>query len=239
MLKQEHFVSDRVWNYRFDWTEKDLYLNGKRKFIKQNLNLELKDKERVIERLFLSAKYLFDFCVVTLENEIGCPIRLEKVFGRNKRVPLETVFNDEVFDFSFGAPNTEWRYITINTDSLADITEKILNGKESTDVEREKYIEDWCQYLEGAMVQELAHVLFLEDTIKSSKSKELFVNQMSNYPKLDDEVSLENRRKKYLTTDIEKHGRLVEVDFLQRIYPNSWALAWCEEDVKEVKELIS
>lgn len=227
-LKQEHFVSDKIWNYRFGWIEKGLYLNGKREFIKQHFNLELKDKEMLIERLFLSAKYLFDFCVNVLEEEAGSPIRLEKVFGRNKRAPLETVFNSEVFDVNFGVPSTEWRYVTINMDALADIAEKA-----------EKNIEDWCEYLEGAMVQELAHVLFLEDVIKTPKRKELFMEQMRNYPKLDDEVSLENRRKKYLTTDIEKHGRLVQFDFLQQIYPKSWALAWCEEDIKEIKGLIS
>ncbi len=236
-LKQEHFVSNKVWNYRFTWIEKDVYLNGKREFIERHFSLELKNKETLIERLFLSAKYLFDFCVGTLEKDIGCPIRLEKVFGRNKRVPLETVFNDEIFDVNFGVPSTEWRYITINMDSLVDIAGKLLKSKSCTNVEREKYIEDWCEYLEGAMVQELAHVLFLEDTIKSSKSKELFVAQMRNYPKLDSDASLEKRRKKYLTTDIEKHGRLVQLDFLQKIYPKSWALAWCEEDVKEIKGL--
>lgn len=89
------------------------------------------------------------------------------------------------------------------------------------------------------MVQELAHVLFLEDTIKTPKWKELFIEQMRNYPKLDSGVNLEKRRKKYLTTDIENHGRLVQLDFLQKIYPKSWALASCEEDVKEIKELIS
>lgn len=227
-----HFVSDRVWNYRFAWIEKDVYLNGKRDFIKRRLNLEIKDKERVTERLFLSAKYLFDFCVGTVEEVVGSQIRFEKVFGRNKRVPLETVFNDEVFDVNFGVPNTEWRYITINMDSLTDIAGKLLKSKSCTNVEREKYIEDWCEYLEGAMVQELAHILFLEDVIKIPKKKELFMTQMRNYPKLDGEVSLENRRKNYLRTDIEKHGRLVEADFLRSIYPNSWAEAWVKKDTE-------
>ncbi len=89
------------------------------------------------------------------------------------------------------------------------------------------------------MVQELAHILFLENVIKTPKRKDHFVKQMRNYPKLDSDVSLEKRREKYLTTDIEKHGRLVQLDFLQKIYPKSWALAWCKEDVNEIKELIS
>lgn len=134
-MKQEHFVSDKVWDYRFAWIELELYMNGKRDFIKRHISLGIKGKGRIVERLFLSAKYLFDFCVVTLEKEIGCLIRLEKVFGRNKRVPLETVFNDEVFDFSFGAPGAEWRYITINMDSLADIAGKLLKSKSCTNVE--------------------------------------------------------------------------------------------------------
>lgn len=233
-MKKEYFVSDEVWNYRFLWIEKELYLGSKRKYIEQNLDVGLADKERVVERLFLSAKYLFDFCVTVLEPELGSAIRLEKVSGKNIRVPLETLYNDEFLGYDTKAIISEWRYVTVNMNSLEDIAEKLLKGKSCTVAEREKYVEDWCQYLEGAVVQELAHVLFLEDVIKDNKRKKLFVEQMNNYPNMDDSLSSDDRQEKYLIADIEKHGRLVELDFLSKIYPDSWAEAWVKNDLVKV-----
>ena len=229
-MEKEYFVSEETWNYRFWWIEKDSYIEGKKKCLDQYFDNEKTDNEKVVDRLYLSVRYLFDSCVKVIEKNFDCVIRLVKVCNDNVRVPLETVYNDEVFEESLKAGSEEWRYLVVNMNSLENIAERLLK-KKCTGVKREKYIEDWCQYLEGVMVQELAHILFLEDVVRDNKRKILFVKQMKDYPKMNDSLSIVDRQAKYLTVDIEKHGRMVEVDFLSRIYPNSWAEAWVKKDL--------
>lgn len=224
-MGKEHFISEEIWNYRFSWPERDTYIEDKKKYLGLQADGKKTAKEKIEDRLFLSIKYVFELCMRTAKGDFGSSIRLEKVFNDNVRVPMETVYNDEIFEDNFGGISEEWRFVTVNMNSLENIAGKLIN---------EKHIEDRCQSLEGSTVQELAHILFLEDVSKDSKGRRLFLEQMKNYPKMNDDLSAGDRQTKYLTADIEKHGRLVELDFLSKIYPDSWAEAWVKYDLSKV-----
>lgn len=218
LLWKKSFLSD-VEGYKKARAE---YLNSKTEETPWNKDLV---KKRIID----SMNFVFLLLKKEMSEKLGFSLRTEFVNLDAKRIPVRLMA-----DFDLVGTGTEWVYIEINTNTIDTIVDDLFVENRNL-VELKRFTEDWCQFLEGSMIQEFAHILYIESVCRSD-SKNLFVQSFASYPILDVDTDSHNRDK-YLVTEIETHGRIVQVDFLRKVYPNSWALAWCEHDLKRIKEL--
>lgn len=82
------------------------------------------------------------------------------------------------------------------------------------------------------MIQEISHVAFITHVEKDKIRSHTFLTQLHSCPEFDDTLSSKNRKKFYLTQDIEVYGRQWESIFLNKYYPNSWAESWLKYDLE-------
>ncbi len=218
LLWKKPFVSD-VEGYKKARAE---YLNSKTEETTWSKDLV---KRRIID----SMNFVFLLLKKEISEKLGFSLRTDCVKLDAKRIPVRIMV-----DFDLVGTGTEWVYIEINTNTIDTIVDDLFVENRNL-VELKRFTEDWCQFLEGSMIQEFAHILYIQSVCRSH-NKNLFVQSFASYPILDVDVDSHNRDK-YLATEIERHGRAVQVDFLRKVYPNSWALAWCEHDLKRIKEL--
>ncbi|HBC45347.1 MAG: hypothetical protein UX08_C0019G0012 [Candidatus Collierbacteria bacterium GW2011_GWB1_45_35] len=227
-------ISERAWNYRFVWPEREIYIKNRDDYLRKNKRVFV-GKEAIYEELVLRLKFAFETCLDTNRSIFDGEVDLKESTGNNDKVPLQMLYDDEVLkeSFDYFGKLEKLRFVQLNKIAIEKIATDLIGG-DYTITEKEKYLEDWCQDLEAGIVQELAHVLFLEDVLKSGDRKKYFLEQMANYPNVEVRVSDEDRQTKYLSTDIEQHGRRMELDFLSRIYPTSWTEAWVKHDLSMV-----
>lgn len=227
-MKKEFLTDQSLWKKALV-VDVDAYVKAQAEFVSCGLDEKSWSRESVKERLVSSMKFVHSLLSEEISNKLGFDLELKLVNLEAKRVPVRLRTDPELVGTS-----EIWAYLQINMTTVDSIIDDIFNGYKEL-VEIKKFTEDWCQFLEGSMIQEFAHVLYFESVCKS-RNKDLFIKSLVDYPSLDTDIDPAIRNV-YLVSEIEIHGRLVQVDFLRKVYPNSWALAWCEDDLKKAKEL--
>lgn len=227
-MKKEFLMDNSVWVKTFV-ADVDAYIKARAEYVDTRLDEKSWSREGVKEKLVNSMKFVLWLFNKEISNKLGFELELKLVNLEAKRVPVRLMADPDLV-----GTGVTWVFIEINLTTIDSIVDDIFKeNRNQKDVER--FVVDWCQSLEGSMVQEFAHILYLESVCKSEK-KDLFVKSLAGNPALDTDVDSATRNE-YLVSEIETHGRLVQVDFLRKVYPNSWALAWCESDLKKIMEL--
>lgn len=227
-MKKEFLTDQSLWKKALV-VDVDAYVKAQAEFVSCGLDEKSWSRESVKERLVSSMKFVHSLLSKEISNKLGFDLELKLVNLEAKRVPVRLRADPDLVGMG-----EVWVFIEINLTTIDSIVDDIFNESlNQKDIER--FTADWCQSLEGSMIQEFAHILYLESVCKSG-NKELFVKSLAGNSALDTDVDSATRNE-YLVSEIEIHGRMVQVDFLRKVYPNSWALAWCEHDLKRIKEL--
>ena len=227
-MKRKFLVDEKVWKKSFV-DDVDAYIRARVEYVSSKLDKKSWSRAGVKVRLVGSMKFVHSLLSKEISNKLGFDLKFEFVNLNAKRIPVSLMADPELV-----GTGEIWAYMQINMTTVESIIDDIFNGYKEL-VEIKKFTEDWCQSLEGSMIQEFAHILYFESVCKS-RNKDLFIKSLVAYPSLDTDIDYATRNE-YLVSEIEIHGRLVQVDFLRKVYPNSWALAWCEHDFKRIKEL--
>lgn len=227
-MKKEFLKDETVWKKSFV-VDVNAYTKARAEYLCTKTEETTWSKDQAKKRIIDSMSFVFHLLKKEISEKLGFSLRTEYVKLGAKRVPVRLAV-----DFDLVGTCTEWAYVEINTNTIDSIVDDLFSENRSLE-DLKRFTEDWCQFLEGSMVQEFAHILYVESVCRSD-NKIVFVQSFASYPVLDVDVDSHNRDK-YLATEIERHGRAVQVDFLRKVYPNSWALAWCEHDLKKIKEL--
>ena len=227
-MKKEFLLDDSIWEKSFV-VDVNEYKKGREDYVNSCVSEEFWGRDGVRERIIASMNFVFLLLGKEMSKKLGFDLRLEFVNLIAKRVPVRTMADPELV-----GTGEVWVFIQINMTAINCIVDDIFEGN-NVIADIKKFTEDWCQFLEGSMVQEFAHILYFLSVCNSDR-RNAFIKTMSDYVFADEDIGSATREA-YLVTEIERHGRVIELDFLIKVYPNSWALAWCEEDLKQIKEL--
>lgn len=201
--------------------ERDRFLENKigerKELLSRRIEKISEDDLAILTRLTLGAEFMY-----SKMKEIS-PIKLELP---NKTSLIYNKVNEGI-TFSVGRMVSEDKtsevILFMWCQSLLDLIKEKKNQKSFS-------VEELDIYVMSTAVQEFAHMLYIQGAEKGNKRKQYGLIENRGYQVL--KMAGMEDESMYTDLNIEKSGRLWELDFLKHIFPESSVRAEVEEELK-------